>query len=227
MVKIAFFIPVYNKALTIRETIQLLVTTATSMNLNFEIIAIDDASTDNSWSIINELKQGQVVQVHQNIANLGFAQTFFSCVAQTQAEFGMYISADNDLHENCLRSLLAEIGTSDVILQNCKNQNSRPAFRRIISKSYTWVLNQIYGLNLKYYNGFNIYPVEFLRKQNPAEKSFAFQAELVRKAVSLYSFKEVAINCGYNDDRTSAFKIKNIVGVAKFVLCQLWDKKFG
>ncbi len=233
MPTLAFLIPVYNKSDTIKDTIRQLVETSTEMNFDFEIVAIDDSSRDSSWTRLKEIqdfylqKKISCIYITQNEKNLGFAQTYFRCAKACKSTFAMYVSADNDLHSDCLKRLLKEVGSVDLILQSCANEGTRPLFRRWISKGYTTALNAIHGLNLKYYNGFNIYRSDFLKIQTTFDKSFAFQAELVIRALKIYSYKEVAINCGYNDSRTSAFKIRNIAQVARFLASQLWDKKIG
>src|SRR5262249_34765621 len=61
-------------------------------------------------------------------------------------------------------------------------------------RSYTTVLNLLFGRMIRYYNGLTIYPTEFLA-QGPLEThGFGFQAEALLKAVaSGYSFLEITL----------------------------------
>ena len=52
---LSIVIPLYNESESLNELNQAIINSLNGKNLDFEIIYIDDGSTDNSWSIINDL----------------------------------------------------------------------------------------------------------------------------------------------------------------------------
>ena len=55
--KVSIVVPVYNSALMLKELAQRINKTMETINLgnNFELILVNDFSSDNSWSVIKEL----------------------------------------------------------------------------------------------------------------------------------------------------------------------------
>lgn len=54
-IKLSVVIPVYNEQDNIKPLLTKLLDNLTNLNINFEIIFIDDGSTDNTWQIINNI----------------------------------------------------------------------------------------------------------------------------------------------------------------------------
>jgi glycosyltransferase involved in cell wall biosynthesis len=225
MRQLAFLVPTYQKESTIEATLEEIEAAALACGLDYEIIAIDDGSTDRSLELLKKREAlNPRLRVFANGQNLGFARTYFLAAQKAQAESVMYISADNDIPRRTLKELLSHLGAAEVIIQSCKNRKERKLARRLISEGFTSVMNWVTGLDLKYYNGFNIYPRKALLSIDVTERSFAFQAEIVRQVLHTHSFREVEIPCGFCDESSAALKPKNIFGVARFVLRNVGGK---
>ncbi len=69
---ISVIIPVYNEAENLRELGERLMGTLSAMGRPFEIILVDDGSTDRSWEILTELNQ----RYPQNLRALRFHRNF-------------------------------------------------------------------------------------------------------------------------------------------------------
>lgn len=226
--KLSFLIPVYNKESTIFDTISSIVDVAHKLQREFEIIVCDDASTDKSRA---EIKRAMMeyphVQLVAHVRNAGFAQAYFTSARQASGDMLLYISADNDMTQASLMKLWKSVKKGVVVNQYYSNMGERPYFRRTISSLYTSILNLIYGLDLKYYNGSNIYPVEFVKSVKDFDSSFSFQAELLVRALGQYPLVEVATICLFNDEKTSIFRLKNILGVLNFIMFKSWRLRVG
>jgi glycosyltransferase involved in cell wall biosynthesis len=219
MRQLAFLVPTYQKQATIEATLTEIEAAAAACGLDYEIVAIDDGSTDRSLELLKKREAlNPRLRVFANGQNLGFAKTYFLAVDKAQAGSVMYISADNDIDRGTLMELLSHFGSAEVIIQSCKNRSERKQPRRLISEGFTAVMNWVTGLDLKYYNGFNIYPRAALLSIDVSETSFAFQAEIVRQVLRSHSFREIEIQCGFCDESSAALKPKNVLGVARFVL---------
>ena len=228
MKAISFLIPVYNKEATILRTLQTLIQSSVALNLDFEIIILDDASTDSSVMLVQDFaKDKPFIKVKKNQQNLGFAASYFAAAALATKSFCMYVSADDDADEQSLKEILKEIGVAPVILQFCKNIDSRPIIRKAFSKTYTRIINFITRNKINYYNGTNVFPVEFVKQRKHFENSFSFQAELVVHAVEAYDYIQIGTVCNFNDAESSAFKIKNILGVFRYLIKLCLEKQIG
>ena len=57
---ITFFVPCYNEEKNIQNTINTLISSLKKFNLKFEIIIVDDCSTDNTNKIIKEIIESNI-----------------------------------------------------------------------------------------------------------------------------------------------------------------------
>ena len=94
----------------------------------------------------------------------------------------------------------------------------------MISRTYTRILNLLFGLNLKYYNGGNVYRRELLTRMPMTSDGYGLFAEiLVQMMKSGHSYVEVGM---HNRERSrgdsKAFRLKNWFRVGRSVLSLLW-----
>ena len=81
-IDITFFIPCFNEESNIKPTILNIVKAMEEFSLNYEIIVMDDASTDNSLQELKRIKYENpdfplTIKINQNNKGLGF--NYFRC----------------------------------------------------------------------------------------------------------------------------------------------------
>lgn len=217
----SFLIPLFNEEENIAGTIATIDQAATVLS-SYEIIVVDDASHDNSLNIVTKLSEGRndlFVKRHEK--NKGFARSYKTALESAQGESCQYIPSDNVIQVNDLIKILQAKLQAEVVFQYCLNPLERKPLRSFISRGYTQILNRIHKQNLSYYNGLNIYPRDFLLKQQFENDSFAFQAELAIAATKNLSYTQVGIRCQFKDDTSSAMAFTNVLKVITFLLQQL------
>ena len=75
---------------------------------NWEIIIIDDASTDNSHEILDQLSNDKRISIHINKKNKGVGDTKFRLAAMAQGELFAFLDADDRLEPNALEVMVEE-----------------------------------------------------------------------------------------------------------------------
>lgn len=216
---ISVIIPCYNEEKEIVATINEVILAFRDTKIRYEIIIINDCSTDNTKNIVLSLiDKIPNLKLVTNNKNSGFCRSYFVGVNNSEMKYCIYVPGDNDLKAKELRKILKVVGEAQVIVTSFKNIESRVVYRRIISKLYTSLINFITGNRFKYYNGFNVYQVADLKKIQLMTTGFSFQANmLLELARTNSSLKEVEINCAFNDAKSTAFRFKNIIQVLVFV----------
>jgi glycosyltransferase involved in cell wall biosynthesis len=91
-VSITVVIPNYNHAEYIRSAIEAVLQQTTDPD---EIIIIDDASTDNSWDIVNEYKGHYLVSCYRNSENKGVVETLNSGLYMAKSDFVLFAASDD------------------------------------------------------------------------------------------------------------------------------------
>lgn len=119
VIDISFCIPVYNAA----EFIQECINSVFAQNLaNFEIICIDDCSTDDSFRLLQKIAdEHQEVIVLKNDVNQGVSATRNKAITKAKGKYIWFLDIDDILAPGAAQKLLdvAEEYNSDVTLGRC------------------------------------------------------------------------------------------------------------
>lgn len=103
--KISIVIATYNGEKYIREQVQSILNQTVLPN---EILIADDLSTDNTRSIIMELKKNSIIdiQVNFNTNNLGWKKNFYQLLKQVTGDIIFYCDQDDIWEKNKIENIL-------------------------------------------------------------------------------------------------------------------------
>ena len=90
--KISILLPTFNGETTIVETIESLLSQTCS---NFELLICDDASTDRTLELINEISDSRI-SIFQNDKNRGLADTLNNLIQQSDPKSKYIAMAEHD-----------------------------------------------------------------------------------------------------------------------------------
>jgi dolichol-phosphate mannosyltransferase len=221
MRSISVVVPALNEEANIAPTVEQLLAALAGAVDDFEIIIIDDGSTDRTGEVAEALAcDHRDVHVLRNPGNKGLGYSYSrGCRAATKQHL-VYIPGDNTWPMGSLRELFRHLGAADIVTSYATNPEVRPFSRRWVSAAYTAVLNLLFSRRLAYFNGLTIYPVAFLRTDPATTMGFGFQAEvLLRGLASGLTVVEIPLAI---DERAAgqskAVTAKNILSVALTVM---------
>lgn len=218
MKEISFFIPFRNEALNLEKTINDIVFVSTSLLTNFEIILIDDHSTDDSFKIASQFSTEENIKIFSLQKNKGFGAAYHKGITECTLSFCMYLPADGDVSREELFYLLKTWDGSSILVQYCQNPHQRKYFRYLLSLFYTKIVSLASHLHLPYYNGFNILP-----KCNfnfPSNFGFSNQAFYLISSIkqSKKNIQTLSTLCRFNDAESKAITFKNIYQSFRFII---------
>ncbi len=111
---VSIIVPVYNASKTIEKTIKSVLNQSYN---NFEIIIIDDSSTDKTFEIIEKLgKNDRRILIYKNKDNLGVALTRNLGIAIAKGEFIAFLDSDDIWNPLKLQLQLENIKRYDIDL---------------------------------------------------------------------------------------------------------------
>lgn len=97
---ISILIPVYNRESIIEETVQ---SALSQTYTNIEVIIIDNASTDNTWTIIEQLaKKDTRIKIYKNKSNIGPVRNWFECIKAANGIYSKILWSDDLISKNFL-----------------------------------------------------------------------------------------------------------------------------
>jgi NAD(P)-dependent dehydrogenase (short-subunit alcohol dehydrogenase family) len=217
---LSVFVAAYNEVDNLAPTVET-VTRVLSVSVeDYEIIIVDDGSTDGTYEIADTLAaRYPEVRVIHNARNMGLGYGWMRAIeAATKGSF-IFIPGDNTWPYRSLNELFGNLGKADVITSYTTNPEIRSADRRALSSIYTAGLNLLFGLNMRYFHGITIYPTEFLRAHPITTYGFASMAEALLRAIHEgLSFIEVA--CPIEEratGRSKAVTARNLVSIGNTI----------
>ena len=152
---LSIIVPLLNEAESLPELHQLILDELKSTNLSFELIFIDDGSSDNSWEEIEKLHQS-----HSSTYGIRFSKNFGKSQALhagfAEASGDVVVTLDADLQDapseipNLYQRIVAE--DLDMISGWKKKRYDSLFFKNIPSKLFNWAARRSSGIYLHDFN---------------------------------------------------------------------------
>ena len=182
---------------------------------DFAIIIFDDGSSDGTHAVAESASQRfPFVTVRRNERRKGAGSCTVEASRDAKSAYLVYVPADNTWPLRSFIELFGHLAKADVVTSYSNNlMAAMPAPKRLVSRSYSLILNVLFLRGIRYYNGLTIYPVEYLRQGSVRAHGFGFQAEALLKAVIAgYSFLEIALPVdAQNLPRARSITLPNII----------------
>lgn len=218
---LSIIIPAYNEEKNLEAAVKSAITATEGKFNDYEIFIFDDYSQDKTGIIADKLAEANnQIKVIHNKKNEGFAYNYKKGVELSSNDYIFVVPGDNEILEESVSEILSLVGKADIIVPYTINCNVRPLSRRVISFLFTSLINLLFGLKLKYYNGPVVHKKELIKSISIKSKSFAFQAEaLVKLIKKSHSFFEVGMyirNRKYG--KSKIFRLNNIIGIFKTII---------
>ena len=96
---VSVLIPIYNAQEFLAESVQSILNQAFQ---DFELILVDDASTDNSFSILQTISDSRVKIIHHNI-NKGIGEALNTALASAKGKYLLRMDADDIAYSNRIK----------------------------------------------------------------------------------------------------------------------------
>jgi len=184
---ISVVIPVFNEESIIEKSITSLHETLVDSAASFEIITVDDGSSDNSYDILEKLnKKLSYLKIIHNIENRGLGFSLRKAYALAQNELIFYTGADLPIKYNEIQNTvrLLNKNKSDLVIGCRKNRKGDPFYRYIYSFVYNLLISLIFQIKVKDVNSpCKLFKKELIRKLDLKSDGSFIDAELVTRLI--------------------------------------------
>lgn len=215
-----FLVTALNEEPHIVPTVETIVAAAEQLGCDYEILLVNDGSSDGTPRIIDELAaaDSRVRAVH-NSHNLGLGGAYKRAIQFATKEHVMWVCGDNSETIDHIVNIASHVGKADIVLPVLKAGRRRPLLRRVPSRIFTTLVNLLFGLRVGYYNGTVIHRTALITKVPIRTNSFAYQAEaLVKMLRAGCTYVEVPYSSRtYDGVFSNAMKPKNLMAVLNAV----------
>ena len=165
---LSIVIPLLNEQNSIDELTSSISTVVKALRLEFEIILIDDGSTDNSWKIISEIcSNNQNVRGIRFLKNFGKSQALSAGFKACNGDVVITMDADLQDDPNEIPELYKKISEEnfDLVSGWKKVRYDSIIFKNFPSKIFNWAARITSGIKLNDFNcGIKAYKKEVIKQ---------------------------------------------------------------
>lgn len=228
---LSLFVACYNEEAGIVPTLDTLVAAATEVGISYDIVVIDDCSSDRSVAVILEYLQTHPtlpITLYVNEVNQGVGANYAEAAFRCRGKYYRMICGDNVESRETLVTIFRRIGEADMVIPYPADTTFRGPFRRGVSRAFTLLVNLLSGYRIRYYNGLAVHFRYNVMRWHSNTHGFGFQADLITRLLDLKAtYVEVPV---YPNERAAgtskAFKFRNICSVGHTLL-EIWIRRVG
>jgi glycosyltransferase involved in cell wall biosynthesis len=165
--EISIVVPLLNESESLVPLHDWIIQSLEKEKKTFEIIFIDDGSSDRSWEVILDLSQ-QHIHTHgiQFSRNFGKSQALHAGFIKAEGDFVVTMDADLQDSPEEIPSMIAQIKEKnlDLISGWKKKRYDSILFKNLPSKLFNWAARRISGVRLNDFNcGLKVYKKEVVK----------------------------------------------------------------
>jgi glycosyltransferase XagB len=195
MKKISIVIPTLNEQKNIEPLVKRIDDVMADHNIGYEIIFVDDNSTDGTWDKIYSLIPTYPISLYKKVGKKGKAQSLIE--GFSYAKYGLIAMIDADLQypPEAIPSMIAKtMKGADIVVAN-RNEAKVGFKRRFISRVYSKVVAKLLlGLNCDVQSGLKVFKKSVTERLTLHPSPWAFDSEFLIKAKNAgYSIDSVEI----------------------------------
>lgn len=194
MKSLSFLIPCYNDEATIAIQVAGAHAMGKKLGIPFEIIVINDGSTDQTAQILTELaKRFRELRILTHVINKGYGTTIKELYYAANKEWLFTIPGDYQVQAKELQKLLPSEGKADIIL-GWRTDRKDTGIRQHQSQIYNWLIPLLFHTETHDINSVRLMKSGLMKAITLQGTSAFTDAELIIKAKRLgYVVREIPI----------------------------------
>ncbi len=168
-INVSFVIPVYNEEESLEELLDKIKKVADEHFNKYEIIVVDDGSTDNTWNVLKKLKRElypNILKIYRFRRNFGKAAALSLGFKKTNYDFVATLDGDLQDDPEEIPSMIDIILEKDYdLVSGWKKVRHDPISKTLPSKIFNFVVSIVSGIRLHDFNcGLKVYRKEVVKE---------------------------------------------------------------
>ena len=204
---LSLIVPAYNEEELIEETIKIYNNELKRLFTKYEIIAVDDGSTDNTQKILKKLQLSiKPLKIVKHKTNLGVGKALIDGFAKAKMDYVLHNSADRAFDLKDLGKIKGELNNYDVIVFVRYDRSANSPFRKLTSRTSLFLIKLFFRTPIKDYHFVQLYKNNILSTVKLEAHDTFMPPELL---IKLY-------NKGYKFNHVQAVFHKRTAGKSKY-----------
>lgn len=176
--------PCFNEAEVLDEVLQGAIAVLPEFVGEFEIIVVDDGSSDNTSAVVEQFaERNDCVRLVRHPANRGYGAAVSSGLRAAQGELVCFTDGDGQFNLLDLPQLLVEAQASDVVI-GYRHQRADNGIRRFNAQSWKWLIRALVGLRVRDLDcAFKLFPRWVVEQLKLTADGACISAEILAQCV--------------------------------------------
>lgn len=210
-------VPCKNEEKNILGTLETIISAVNEVGCSYEIIVIDDGSTDRTSELVEQFLGGHPslpIRLHKNPRNLGLSKTYVNGAFLGRGKYYRFVAGDNAEPREAMVQILKMMGKADIIIPFHSELKGKSLIRIAVSKLYTFLVNLFSGHSINYYNGCAVHLRYNVLRWHSYAYGFGFQADMITLLLQQgATYLQVPVRVGHTNKGRGAspFHIRNFV----------------
>lgn len=185
MNKVSIVVPVWNEAKNIRSLVRQIDEVMRSNAIGYEVIFIDDHSTDSTRTVINNLKAFYPIRLFEKVGHKGKAYSLIEGFKHAKYDVICMLDADLQYSPKFIPDMLEKIENgADIVVGNRKKYEAG-LHRKFVSKTFNFLfVRMLHGLRVDSQAGLKVFRKSVVQHLELNPSSWTFDLELLLKARS-------------------------------------------
>lgn len=162
---ISIILPAYNEQENLTFAVESAINHLNTFFSHYEIIIIDDASTDETFKKAAQLQQKygkDLIKIIQNESNLGQGRSLFRGIQGARFEWITHNGVDCPFDFNDLYGCIKNNQQSDLIVITRENRKAYSFWRRLVSHGFVFLINHFNNSQINDYSFIQIFKRELI-----------------------------------------------------------------
>ncbi len=232
--KVSIILPAYNLENVICDSILSLKNELQKLKTDYEIIVVDDGSTDNTYKKVLELNDSHV-KIIRNHRNIGKGYAVKRGILASTGDYIIFVDADMDIGYKDIGRYIIMLKRFDIVIGSKRHPDSTyiaPAMRKILSLAFNLIVRLLTGINVSdTQTGFKAFRGEIGRHimRLVLVKRYAFDVEMLAVArllnAKIYEVPVKIIQESRFSLKSILYMIVDLMGIVYRLRFKKWYQK--
>jgi glycosyltransferase involved in cell wall biosynthesis len=222
---ISIVIPAFNEERLIEATVRTIQAGLERFAIPYELIIIDDGSTDTTGDIMRKLAaQDRRIKVFSHPSNIGKGSALANGFGQAQMEWILFTDADMQIGISHLGAFLSHADKHDVLI-GYRVVRTDPFIRRLLSKVYRQLASSLLGLRMRdAHCPFKLIRRDVIRGRRWATQGFLIDSELLCMVTQAgYAVQELPVTPCKSPRTRSSLQLRHVGMIIREFISLLRD----